>query len=53
MVEIKMRSMDSRGHVYTSRASDKNQTTNITQYFFFKRDVVKSEHSIFDQTDRT
>ena len=48
-----MRPMDFSGRVVTSQASIPNRTNMIARRFFFKRDVEKFEHSIFDQTDAT
>ena len=43
--------MDSHGHVDVFRALDEDKMVGITWRFFFTRDVVKSERSIFDRID--
>ena len=45
--------MDSRGHVYTSKAFDEDQTVDVTRRFFFMQDVEKYKCSIFDRMNMT
>ena len=41
------------GHMESSRLFDEDRMDNIKGYFFFMRDVAKSEYFIIDWTDTT